>query len=378
MRYIMDLMTWLTGAPMDGPMHALGLFIFATMVPVFAVFSLAGVSITRAKRLAVLHATYPTLAATLLHQQYDGSPKRTDGYRYIFSLFVLTVFSLFMCLVLMDGFHFGTSLVDTNRYYILCGPRCLDPLDSEPAKFAFRQYQTGTLVVAGYAYLGWLVWTITTIFDGANASQLLPTTFNRLIYRLCAAIFVAIVVRFTFSLDQAGATAPDIASWMPATAFAVGMFPSRGLAYIQQIADKALQQAQRSEAFPLDLIQGISDGMLFRVHELGISSAIDLASANPLALYGTTGFSMTEIVDWIAQAQLLKLVQTGKFQALQAVGYRTIFDLVRVLKTDTGPAAIQTLCNLPAPYGLDLAQITGEADYIHLLEVHTAIGSTAP
>ena len=377
MRNIEGLMTWLTGSPMDGPMHALGLFIFAAMMPIFAIFSLIGVGLNRGKRFDVLYKTYPTITATLLHQLFIGSPNRTQWYRYIFSIVVLTVFSLFMCLVLMDGFHFGTSLVDTNRYYILCGPRCLSPLDSPEQQLAFRQYQTGTLVVAGYAYLGWLVWTITTIFDGANASQLLPTTFNRLIYRLCAAIFVAIVLRFS-SAAVSTASDAEIANLMPAVAFVVGMFPSRGLAYIQQAADKFLQQAQRSEAFPLDLIQGISDGMLFRVHELGISSAIDLASANPLALYGTTAFNITEITDWIAQAQLLKLVQTGKFQSLQAVGYRTIFDLVRVLKTSNGPAAIQTLCNLPAPYGLDIAQITGDADYTHLLEVHTAIGSTAP
>ena len=377
MQAIQNLMTWLTGSPMDGPMHALGLFIFAAMMPIFAVFSLIGVGLNRTKRFTVLYQTYPTLTATLLDQQYAGSPKRTQWFRYIFSIIVLTVFSLFMCLVLMDGFHFGTNLVDTNRYYILCGPRCLSPLDTPEDILAFKQYQTGTLVIAGYAYLGWLVWTITTIFDGANASQLLPTTFNRLIYRLCAAIFVAIVLRFSSAAISTASDA-ELANLMPAIAFIVGMFPSRGLAYIQQLADKVLQQAQRSEPFPLDLIQGISDGMLFRVHEIGISSAIDLASANPLALYGTTGFNITEIVDGIGQAQLLKLVQSGKFQSLQAVGYRTIFDLVRVLKTTNGPAAIQTLCNLPAPYGLDLAQITGDADYIHLLEVHTAIGSTAP
>jgi hypothetical protein len=118
--------------------------------------------------------------------------------------------------------------------------------------------------------------------------------------------------------------------------------------------------------------------MLFRIHELGISSAIDLASFNPLALFDATGFNMTEIVDWTSQAQLLKLAQSGKYQALQAVGYRTVFDLVRVLKREGGTAAVQALCNLPAPYGLDEAQITADADYRHLLELYVALGSGAP
>jgi hypothetical protein len=376
MYYIVAAMSWLTGDRMDGEMHAWALLIFGAMIPLFSFFSLVGVSRARTSRLAVLFATYPALTATTLYKQYVDSPKRTSGRRYVFPIVVLAVFSTFMCFVLMDGFHFHTSLVDTNRYYILCGPRCLAPLVTDADKLAFSQYQTGTLVVAGFAYLGWLVWTITTIFDGANASQLLPTTFNRLIYRLCAAVFIAIVVRFSFSTDAAADT--SIANWMLAVAFTVGMFPSRGLEYIQRVADKFLQKPQRSEEFPLDLIQGISDGMLFRIHELGISSAIDLASFNPLALFDATGFNMTEIVDWTSQAQLLKLAQSGKYQALQAVGYRTVFDLVRVLKREGGTAAVQALCNLPAPYGLDEAQITADADYRHLLELYVALGSGAP
>lgn len=348
--------------------HGWALCVFMALIPFFAVASVWGIRKAAAIRLQALRDTFPAVVATISFQLQDRSVSRVNGYRYILPLVFLAVLNAFMSMLLLDGGNWTTTGLGTGRYYLLCGSHCLD----DPG--ALNAYQTQTVIVAAFAFLGWMVWTFTAIFDRATSMQLFPSTFNRLVIRLAVAVLVAIVMRHLVAADATIAALGPL----PVLAFVVGMFPERGLSFIAQKFESVVRAPSHSEDFPLDLIEGISPGLAFRLRELSIDGAADLAHANPIAVFEAAALPLSEIIDWIAQAQLLLLVKTSRFQALQAIGYRNIFDLARLMKAGSGPATLQQVCNLPAPNGVSQAAIEADSDYVRLREVYVALGGTAP
>lgn len=348
--------------------HAAALLLFTALIPFFAIAAVIGIRKAAAIRLQALRDTYPALVATLSFQFQERSVSRVGGVRYVLPLAFLTVLNIFMSMLLLDGSNWTTTGIDGGTYYLLCGGQCADPGGN------LNAYQTQTIIVAAFAFLGWMVWTFTAIFDRATSMQLFPSTFNRLVIRLAVAVLVAIVMRHLV----AGDATITVLGPLPVLAFVIGMFPERGLSFIAQKFEAVLRAPAHSEDFPLDLIEGISPGLAFRMRELSVDSAADLAHANPIAVFEAAALPLSEIVDWIGQAQLLVLVKAARFQALQAVGFRTIFDIVRLLKHGDGSATLQQVCNLPGPNGITLPAIEGDSEYVRLLEVHVALGGTAP
>jgi hypothetical protein len=219
-----------------------------------------------------------------------------------------------------------------------------------------------------------MIWTFTTIFDRASALQLFPSIFNRLLIRLVVAILVAIVVRHFADVS------PDIAKpGLPPLAFVIGMFPERGIRLITRSFVKLFRSNEYSEDFNLELIEGISPSMTYRLQEIGIESGASLACANPFAMFDASVTPMSEIVDWMAQAQLLVLLKLDRFQTMQKVGFRTVFDLLRLINGPAGIGALRTLCNLEIPAGYDMvAGLEGDCVYKRLREVYRTIGNDVP
>ncbi len=362
-------MDWLVALfNLGQPFHAAALLLFTALIPFFAIAAVVGIRKAAATRLQALRDTYPAVVATVSFQLQDRSVSRVDGVRYILPLAFLTILNVFMSMMLLDGARWTTTGIGGGTYYLLCGGHCFD------SGADLATYQTQTIIVAAFAFLGWMVWTFTAIFDRATSMQLFPSTFNRLVIRLAVAVLVAIVMRHLVAGDATIAALGPL----PVLAFVVGMFPERGLAFIAQKFQSIVRAPAHSEDFPLDLIEGISPGLAFRMRELSIDSAADLAHANPIAVFEAAALPLSEIVDWIGQAQLLVMVKAARFQALQAVGYRTVFDVMRVLKTGDGPTTLQQVCNLPAPNGVTEATIAADSEYLRLLEVYVALGGTAP
>ena len=154
----------------------------------------------------------------------------------------------------------------------------------------------------------------------------MPATYYNILTRLVAALFVAVMFRHLFAIFGTAGT-----QFVPeAVGFGVGLFPDSALQWLtRQLRRYLLGDAGLTDEFSLDLVQGISPFRKLRLYEIGMDNCENLATANPITLYLTSNLSLLEVIDWIAQAQLLVLVGQDKFRVLQANSYRTVIDLDR-------------------------------------------------
>ena len=348
--------------------------LFTALIPLFSAISVFGIAKTARARREGLDRCFPALTRTAHRLLYENSETQAIGRialsRYVLPILFLFLLNVLMSMVLLDFMRLTDQPIEHGaKVYILCGGHCSDP---DPLRLT--EYQTQTFVAAAYAFLGWMVWTFGTIFDRVSALQLFPSTFNRLLIRLVISVLVAIVVRHVI---------PDAGDWAktsgPGLSFAIGMFPEAGLSMIMNKFHGWLRADTHSEDFHLELLEGISPSLTYRLVELGIDDGVAMASANPFSIFDASTTQMTEIVDWIAQAQLLVLLKADRFHTLQKAGYRTIFDFVRLMNSPNGPDALRALCNWNIPAGYDpVGSIGANADYKRLAEIYAAIGSDAP
>jgi len=360
------------GTRPHGALQIFAFWLLLVLVPLFSLISVLGVRIIVEQRFRALSRTFPDLAGTTFMKLFEAGKVKISRIDYALPLLFLLLVNAFMSVILVSGSVSRDGLVDAEHYVMLCGPRCAEATVDVPPEslLDFRRYQTGTLVVLGYAFLGWVCWALVTIFDRSTSLQILPTTFRKITIRLALAVLVAVALRHIF---QAGT---DVANFsLVLLGFGAGMFPQRGVAYVEQLFNRLVQASERSEEFGLELLQGVSRSLVFRLEELGIDDALDLAHANPFTLYDSTGFSMSEILDWIGQAQLLVVTQSEGFKTLQAAGLRTVFDVVKLLRANP-PGPLPALPGGLETGGLTLGQIASRAEYTRLEEVYRAIGST--
>jgi len=189
----------------------------------------------------------------------------------------------------------------------------------------------GMLIIA-FAFMGSYIWSIQSLFRRLATVDLTPGAYYAVGIRIIFSVFIALLVYFSIcDGDVVSVVESDNPLASPSSmalyAFIVGMFPQRGLQYLQ---DKAhfmnANDKKKADPLPLQMIEGIGLYERTRFVEVGVDNAQNLAKSNFIELIIRTPFNPREIIDWIGQARLY-LYFKDDITHLRNAGVRTIFNL---------------------------------------------------
>jgi hypothetical protein len=182
-----------------------------------------------------------------------------------------------------------------------------------------------------------------------------PATFWSILLRLVVAVFVALM--FQFLLPSLPFVGVESKLYAEAIGFGIGLFPDWALQGLTDFLQRALLNRQGgTEELGLELIQGVSPFRKLRLYEMGFDNCQNLAAANAIELYFASNLKIVEVLDWIAQAQLVTLVGPANFKKLLANGYRNAIDFHRAATSTEAQNILQALINFPKAQLDDLAK----------------------
>jgi hypothetical protein len=276
-------------------------------------------------------------------------PAHVDDPNYIVPILSFSFVIMFACsLVFLGGFP-ETNRMFERGTFLLGGVYALTGHSATEVAV----YQKGTLLVGGVAFLGSYVYMLARLIDRINNNDIYPVTYYYYSVRFATAVVVAMIFRHAANL-LSGVISPESA-FILIVAFGIGFVPDLFIAAMVRRATEAIkvtgsQNDPEENALPTSLsllmIEGLSREKIDRLSELGIDNAQVLACQNPFTIWPRLPYSISLIVDWIAQAQLYRFTKEAGTKALRQKGIRTASDLRTALEDEKAAEEIATVAGL--------------------------------
>jgi hypothetical protein len=220
-------------------------------------------------------------------------------------------------------------------------------------------FPTATALVLGAGFVGAYIWSIDYLILRIANFDLSPLSFLRTSGHVLMTVFVAWVLCQVVAAP--GIQEKLAVAMVLGIAFLSGLYPSLGLNVLidrlphwLRLKRDVPEAGAISRSFPLDLIDGIDPSIKFRLNQLEIAEVQNLATANPILLYVESPYGLLEVIDWMAQAQLLGELGPERFLQARAAGIR---DMVAFLELGGSEEGRRILAPLLLPEG----QATDEA-----------------
>lgn len=269
--------------------------------------------------------------------------------------------------------------------FILGGTQLFNGDAGDKAGVTFlRTYEEGTLSMIVFAFFGSFIWSLQYILGRVMTRDISPGEFYKIALNMIFAIILAVAFRHSLSAIFGGELLHTVLeSALPTLGFLIGLFPNFFLEWlVKQVQAKWFGTETRSDPLDLKQIEGLSDFAIFRLKDLDIYNAQNLAFANPVTLYMRTRFGLTEAVDWVGQAQLLILFKFAQTTLLRDLNIRTIPDLAGCVTRE--PVGSPVLASLASALGSSVERIRALAlcleddpAYVRLRELRYALAVPA-